>query len=470
MSIKIIKQRDFYSLKNQIESYKSDIDGAISIVNDIEKGNFEVKYESIKTQSKNSILIHSLIQMRDRMHKVKQEEQERIWVNEGLAKFGDILRKNDTSIADFTQSIISQLVNYIGATLGAIYLVEKGDDGENYLNLASSYAYKRKKHHSQQIMIGEGLVGQCILEKEPILLTDVPSDFINITSGLGEALPRCVFIIPLLTDEEVFGVIELASFKEYKKYQQDFLIRISENLAGVIKNIRTNEHTKKLLLASEQMTQKLTQQEEEMRQNMEELQATQEELLRKDKENHDTIIELRAEYDATLEEIKNRENHLQKIKTELLEKLTSNNALIDVAGRQRMLSQKIGFYAEMILRGNTSGTILLEKAIQMHEESLISIKNGGLAPGYDQDMLPKADEKLLPTIEKVESVWNIYKKASNDILTLTKNGQEYINNLSQLKESVKIIEENGELLLKLNNELLIECSKINKERIIEMYK
>ena len=116
------------------------------------------------------------------------------------------------------------------------------------------------------------------LEKDMIYMTDVPDGFVHITSGLGKANPTAILITPLMINEKIEGVIELASFHEFEAYKIEFIKKLSENIASTISNVNTNNRTRKLLEESQDMTEQLRQQEEELRQNTEELHVSQENL------------------------------------------------------------------------------------------------------------------------------------------------------------------------------------------------
>ncbi len=167
---------------------------------------------------------------------------------------------------------------------GGIYLL-KGDKAEKeYLELISCYAYERHKFIDKRIEIGQGLIGQCFLEKEVIILKDIPNEYIFITSGLGEALPTYIAIIPIKQENKIEGVLEFAFFQELEPYKIDFLNKLGESIASFVSANTLNAQTKKLLEQSQMQTEQLRAQEEEMRQNMEEMQATQEEMQRKERE------------------------------------------------------------------------------------------------------------------------------------------------------------------------------------------
>ena len=222
----------------------------------------------------------SLASMRDSLAQVAVEDKQRNWINEGFAKFADITRNHNSSISELSEITISNLVKYLKANQGAIFLVNEKENDDDTLLLQACYAYDRKKFLGKEIVKGEGLCGQAWLENDLILINDVPEDYVNIKSGLGNANPRSVLVTPLHANEKVQGVLELASFTEFEPYQVEFIKKIADNFASAISTARNNERTVSLLAEFQEMTEELRAQEEEMRQNMEELQATQEEMER----------------------------------------------------------------------------------------------------------------------------------------------------------------------------------------------
>ena len=170
----------------------------------------------------------------------------------------------------------------------------KEEGNETVLELTACYAYERKKFLEKIIREGEGLLGQCLLEKDTIYLTEVPNDYIQITSGTGGANPNCIVIQPLIVNDEMVGVIELASFKVMDKFEMEFIKKLAENIAGVISNVKVNERTVHLLDEARTAQESMRSQEEELRQNLEELTATQEEMFRKEQEYLSRIKELES--------------------------------------------------------------------------------------------------------------------------------------------------------------------------------
>ncbi len=253
------------------------------------------KYDSeFKPLSEGDMLGNALLEMRANLKKVAEEDKKRNWSTSGLAKFGDILRSYNDNFEKLADEIISNLVKYIGANQGALFIIESNDASseEEYMELAACYAWDKKKFLEKKIYKGEGLSGQAWIEGDVIYLTEVPDDYVSITSGLGEANPRSILIVPLKLNDEVHGVIEMASFKEYDEFEVEFVERIAESIASTISSVKVNERTQKLLEESTMMTEQMRAQEEEMRQNMEELQATQEKIQRDqlDRESREKIV------------------------------------------------------------------------------------------------------------------------------------------------------------------------------------
>lgn len=238
----------------------------------------------------------SLVKMRDNLKKSAEDDYKRSWTAEGLAKFANILRNNNngdsTALYDET---ISNLVKYLGANQGGLFILNDDRANDPYLELVACYAYERKKFMEKRIEIGEGILGQAFLEEEFVYVTSVPQNYVHITSGLGEATPSCLLCVPLKVNDKIYGIVEIASLNDFEDYQIDFVNKLGENIASTISNSKINDKTYKLLEISKIQTEEMKSQEEEMRQNMEELQATQEEMERKEREYKNLIDNLQAE-------------------------------------------------------------------------------------------------------------------------------------------------------------------------------
>ena len=259
---------------------------------------FEIELGDLKEDDE---LEESLKTLRRNLIETEEREKKQNWTTGGLAKFIEVLRSDTNSLSELGDRIISNIVQYIGANQGAIFIKEEENE-ETVLKLISAYAYEKKKFIDKSIKPGVGLVGTAFSEKSTMNLNEVPSDYIEISSGLGKAKPKAILIVPLLINEEVYGVIELASFKEFKDFEIEFVEKLAENIASTISGIKITEITKKLLEESQLQTEEMRAQEEEMRQNMEELTATQEEMERKEKEYQALIGKLMEDKMAQMED------------------------------------------------------------------------------------------------------------------------------------------------------------------------
>lgn len=263
-----------------LEAQMQIIERNITIADEIAKGKLDIKIED----SADDILAHSLQTMQKYLLTAKEKEDIEKFLNIGIAQCAGILRQTNLGISEFTLEVLRFLIKYFESNQGSFFILNEDNPSDAYLELTACYAYNRKKHLEQRVEIGEGLVGTAFLEKEIIYMTNVPTDFIKITSGLGEALPRCIIILPLIIDENVYGIVEMAFFKPLENHKIELLKKLSENIAATIKNVKINESTKKLLEVLQQQGEELRAQREEMRQNVEEMQATQEEMQRRQTE------------------------------------------------------------------------------------------------------------------------------------------------------------------------------------------
>lgn len=241
----------------------------------------EGKYDTaFKPASDNDVLGMSLINMRRNLIENERRDKERNWIVRGVAEISEILRLHD-SLDTLGEDVIKFIMGKIGAIQGAFYAVNDEDQRNITIEMRASYAYGRKKYLQKKFKFAEGLVGQAVAEKDTILRTEIPDNFVSITSGiLGDQRPTCVLIVPLITNEEVYGVLEFAGFKKFDSSQVNFVKELSLILARTIFNIKVNERTRKLLEESQAMSNELKEKQEVLRQNAEEMQATQEELQR----------------------------------------------------------------------------------------------------------------------------------------------------------------------------------------------
>ncbi len=200
----------------------------------------------------------------------EKEDMIRNWTNEGIAKFNDLLRQSNNNINNLAYLIIENLIYYLDANQGGVFLVERESE-DTKIKLIASFAYDKRKYTTKTIEIGEGLLGNCYLERKPIYLKDIPEEYIEITSGLGKASPRTLYIAPMILDNEVLGFLEIASFKEFEDYQIDFINKLTENIAATFSTVKLNTRTAELLEESKRRANEIAQQEEEMRQNLEEM-------------------------------------------------------------------------------------------------------------------------------------------------------------------------------------------------------
>lgn len=271
----LAKIRDIEKLNNS----QRQVENNIVFAGQIAEGNFNSNY----IPEENDQLGQALLKMRDSLLVNLKKEEEEKYISNGLANLAEIIRNGNNRLDQICDDIIRFVVKYLQFNQGALFLKEERD-GEVVLRLKGCFAYDRKKFLDKLIEPGEGLAGQCYLEKSLVVLTDVPDGYTMITSGLGMATPQCLVFLPLIRDELVEGVVELASFAKPEKYKLDFLEKAAAAMASAISNIQTSEQIQKLYEASQQQTEELRAQEEEMRQNMEELMATQENQRRHEEE------------------------------------------------------------------------------------------------------------------------------------------------------------------------------------------
>ncbi len=198
---------------------------------------------------------------------LKNSEQD--WLKTNLAKFSRMLQ-GQKDLLTVGKLILSELAPVVSAQQGVFYTVDASKD-EPYLKLLASYAYRERKNSDNRFKLGEGLVGQCALEKEKILLRNVPKDYIAISSGLGDSTPLNVIVLPVVFEGQVKAVMELASFDQFSPTHQAFLDQLTESIGIVLNTIEANMRTEDLLKQSQSLAKELQSQQEELQQTNQQL-------------------------------------------------------------------------------------------------------------------------------------------------------------------------------------------------------
>ncbi len=231
------------ALKSSIEGLNLKTDFA----NNIGKGNLEYEFNVLSEQDK---LGEALVNMRDSLKKAqededtrKTEDEKRRWANEGLAKFAEILRQDNDDLDKLSNEIIKNLVYYLDANQGGLFVLNDEDKNNMFLDMVATFAFDTKKHFEKRIEYGDGLVGSVAIEKETTYIEDIPDEYISITSGLGGANPGSLLLVPLKLENNVYGVIEIASFNKFKEYNIEFVEKVAENIASTLSSVKINIQT-----------------------------------------------------------------------------------------------------------------------------------------------------------------------------------------------------------------------------------
>jgi methyl-accepting chemotaxis protein len=410
------------SLNSQLKNINQNIEFA----DKISQGNLVFDY---KLADENDELGKALLKMRENLLSAYEREQQERFVTLGIAQIGEIMRKYNQDLTQMADEVLSSLVRYVGANQAGIFLLDNQDASSPYLNLKACYAYERKKYISKKIMPGEGLVGQCFLEEATIFMTDIPQDYIKITSGLGLANPTSLALIPLKYKEETVGVLEIASFQRFGEKEITFLEKIAENIASMIVSLNVNERTRLLLEEAQIRGEEMRAQEEEMRQNMEEMEATQEEMRR-------TSIEMESKMNAI------NESGICSIEFDINGYiLTANNSFLNLMGYK--LSEIQGKHH----------SIFVEKEYAKSDAYKNFWKNlgAGKAQSGEFERIRKNGEKVY-----IAGNYSIIRNTDGDIERLLKLATDITQNklqLAQLQAQEEIMKETLNELENIREEL-----------------
>jgi len=250
------------------------------------RGDFNARYEKRSEDDEMGetllSLNKSLVASRKESELRRREEENRTWTAHGLAKFSKLFREAEDDLSELSRELMKELVSYTEADVGALFVSLEGEGEQNELVLTGSFAFDREKYVSRTFEFGEGLVGRAAMEKELIYITDLPPGYMKIRSGLGEDIPSSLLLIPVILDERVLGVMELASLGEIPAYQAGFIQQLADALATTLAKIQANLKNRELFEQTRRQAEKLASQELVFRQNLEQLEKAEQEHLQKE--------------------------------------------------------------------------------------------------------------------------------------------------------------------------------------------
>jgi signal transduction histidine kinase/CheY-like chemotaxis protein/CHASE3 domain sensor protein len=363
-------------------------------VDNIADGNYDT---AVIPRSEKDILGIAVRKMAGQLRENELEVKSSDWLKLGLLRISD-LSQQQGDLQELSRFALNEVCQYIGAEIGALYLLN--DESEPVLTLASSYAYTRRKNLSSQFKKGEGLVGQSLLEMKQILVSNVPDDYIRVTSGLGECTPTQICVTPIIHEGRISGVIEIGNIGELTDLQLEYLAKLATSLGLTIEVTRTRATLASSLVESQQQAEELQVQQEELRTVNEELEEQTKQLSTSQKYLTAQQEELRVANEG-LEE-----------KNSLLErqKRTVEHARRDIEEKAEELALASKYKSEFLanmsheLRTPLNSLLLLSSSLADNKEQNLTdtqVESAGVILSSGKDLLSLIDEIL--DLAKIEA-------------------------------------------------------------------
>jgi HAMP domain-containing protein/CheY-like chemotaxis protein len=376
-----------------------------------------------------------------------QKNTETDWLKTNLAKFTRMLQ-GQRNMKTVAQMVLSELAPLVDAQQGVFY-INQSDNGDATMKLLGGYAYNKRKSLANEFHAGEGLVGQCMLEKERILVTNVPMNYVQIKSGLGEAAPNNIVVLPVLFEGEVKAVIELSTFHYFSDTHLTFLDQLTESIGIVLNTIEANTRTEDLLLQSQSLAGELQSQQDELKKTNEQLEMQAQSL----RESEDLLKSQQEELRQTNEELQEKAALLARQKAEVEAKNREvEEARWEMEEKAEQLALTSKYKSEFLanmsheLRTPLNSMLILSRQLAENGEENLSSKQVQFAEtihSSGSDLLSLINDIL--DLSKIESGMMGIEVAEVSVDDVTDQLQRSFHQLAQDKNIGFFIERTEEL-------------------------